>query len=502
MRDKAIFKDGPRAMIVHGGHRNLDIRSLSIISSCGCNLKCSYCVIAQSENNHSSELQQATMKALQDGSFLENCVNSLLALNQSPSKIEKFSLWGQEPTLTLHLLAEHWEDWAKNFPNIDNLFFSTNGMAYGERIVDFLKAVDKYATHTTAFQVQISYDGDYGTNSVRNADSIQIENNIKKLVTLLNDCEFKYLKVMLCFHGVMSQELIKTLTDGDTTQEYFNNASNWVAGIGALNRNPDVIVEPGVGYIYESPIDASTEDGINLASFYKKMIKVNPKKVTNTSGNYEAHSLLSAYQRSSMAFARSIYPGFEEMMQTITSHPQDFQKFVEIFSNGSYCGTFYGELKMMYDGTIIGCQNTMYERNPADIKNDGSVGAEARVGLARHSTFFVNPLTDSEDHIHTIFNMFRDNRESSFLFNYGNTINLMLWLREAHQIDESYKNTDKLMAHAFYLSLLNGCVYNNYVQTGTFYGISTGTIRYFCNGFLDCVFDNDDVWGGQDRWGM
>lgn len=475
---------------------HLDIQSISIISSCGCNLKCSYCVIAQSENKYTHQLQADTIKGLQDGSFLQNVVNSLLALNQSPAKIKMFSLWGQEPTLTIQYLTEHWEDWQKAFPNIEKIFFSTNGMAYGERIVDFVKAVDKFATKNIGIQIQFSYDGEFSTNNIRNASSIQIKENARKVIEALNPYRLQKADVMFCFHGVMSQALIETLTSGEITQEYYNQASSWVADLVAVNENRNVKVEPGVGFIFEAPIDASAEQGIELAAWYKKMIKVNPKYVTNDMGNIEAHSILTAYQRAYRGIQNCKYNSYKEMIKQIVFNEAEMQHFLDFFSRSSFCGTFYGELKIMHDGTIIGCQNSMYEQHPDVIKNDGSIKNGAKLALAEHQTFFVHPLNDDIQHIYDVFNIFRANRESSFMFTYTNTVNLMLWMLEAHQIDESYRDIEKLLTHSFYLTLLSACVYNNYIQTGTFYGISTGMIRYMCNGFLDCVLDNDEVWGG------
>ena len=478
--------------------KQIDIQAISIISSCGCNLQCSYCVIAQSAkvSPYAHELQKNTIQALQDGTFLENVVNSLLALNQSPAKIRMLSLWGQEPTLTLHYLTEHWEDWYRAFPNLEKIYFSTNGMAFGERIFDFAKKIDQTATKQIELQVEVSYDGDFGTNNVRNANGDQIHNNVWNLVKQLNNYHFIKAHMMMCFHGVMSQALIDTLTDGEIIQDYFNKAFHWVEDIRESCTNKDVRIEPSVGFICESPIDASTEMGIDLAAFYKKLIKINPKYVDNFLGNMEAYSLLSAYQRTFRGIKNNPHATFTDLISDVLTDDQAFYDFLSFFSHSSFCGTFYGELKIMYDGTIIGCQNSMYEQWVDAIPPEESIKNGAKRTLATKRPYFVNPQTDDVNEIIKTFNIFKENRESSFLFVFGNTINLMMWMLEAHQIDESYRDPEKLLIHAFYMSLTSACIYNNYIQTGTFYGMATGTIRYFCNGFLDSILDNDGPWGG------
>lgn len=48
------------------------INSLTVLSSLGCNLNCDYCRLAAAKNEESIILQNNTIKALQDGSFLNN----------------------------------------------------------------------------------------------------------------------------------------------------------------------------------------------------------------------------------------------------------------------------------------------------------------------------------------------------------------------------------------------------------------------------------------------
>ena len=118
--------------------KEMDIRAISLVSSCGCNLHCKYCLIENTLNNCSANLQHETIKALNDGTFLNNVKGIFKRLNLDRYKIECFTLWGQEPTLTLHLLTDHLEDWFNYFPNINHIDYSTNGMDFPERTVNFI----------------------------------------------------------------------------------------------------------------------------------------------------------------------------------------------------------------------------------------------------------------------------------------------------------------------------------------------------------------------------
>lgn len=75
-------------------NNNVRIEGLSIITSCGCNLNCSYCRIAQSANKKTAQLQKNTIQALEDGTFLANINKVLNRLNQSTTQISNLAFWG------------------------------------------------------------------------------------------------------------------------------------------------------------------------------------------------------------------------------------------------------------------------------------------------------------------------------------------------------------------------------------------------------------------------
>ena len=133
-----------------------NIKTLTLISSCGCNLQCNYCLIGRSANEGSAQLQLNTMQALDDGSFLENTKKAFDKLEVPYSQISKIELWGQEPTLTLHLLTKHLEDWFATYPSVTNMMFSTNTMAYPERIIDFVLKLDSILTNPFLTPVDVS----------------------------------------------------------------------------------------------------------------------------------------------------------------------------------------------------------------------------------------------------------------------------------------------------------------------------------------------------------
>lgn len=82
-------------------------------------------------------MQLENIKALQDGTFIKNVRDVLYRMNQSPLNIESIAFWGQEPTLTLNHITDHFEEWYDLFPNWQHCGFSTNTVAHLDRIIDF-----------------------------------------------------------------------------------------------------------------------------------------------------------------------------------------------------------------------------------------------------------------------------------------------------------------------------------------------------------------------------
>ena len=158
--------------------------SLTLVTSAGCNLNCEYCLIAQNKNSreNNENIQLNTIKALQDGSFLKNVSEDLKYFKIPRTNIKEIGFWGQEPTLTIKYFTQNIKDWLTAFPSLYRISFSTNGMDFGEDLFEFLKGIDENTNKPFEVRIQVSYDGEYSTNNIRNANNIQIVNNLLKML--------------------------------------------------------------------------------------------------------------------------------------------------------------------------------------------------------------------------------------------------------------------------------------------------------------------------------
>lgn len=463
------------------------IKGLSIITSCVCNLDCKYCQIAMNKTPMADILQKNTIDALKDGSFIKNIRSVLHRLHQSPGLIEQIDLWGQEPTLTLPYLTDHIDEWLTAFPNWHKTFFSSNGIAFGESILDFILALDVNLNRNFELSIQFSYDGDISNTAIRKADSIAIEQTVYKLILALNEKTLSHVKLHLHLHGVTSLEVIKLLNN-DTEQifQYFDNATAIIDILAKLNRNKNVSVVNFVTFSFENPLTTSSDDALLISNFYKKCLKIPTHNFTYNQTGQSIINLAQLIEKFQTELGR-ISCNYREILSTIANESDWVARtqLINRLSDQSFCATMVGELKIMYDGTCIFCQNILHKSHETEpIKNDGTIRTGVLQSFQEHN-IYLNPLNESDENLQKIFNRFYHGKRTNFIFMYSNIVNLMLRLVQVRQIDSSYQNLEKILEHALYLTIINSCPYNHYIETGSLYGKTVGMIRAYCNGLLD-----------------
>lgn len=474
------------------------VNSLSLITSCGCNLQCAYCRIAKSANENSVHLQQKTMEALESGEFLTTITNSLSRIAQSPAQIEHLSFWGQEPTLTLHLITKNMPLWIETFPNLKNIFFSTNSMAHIDRIFDFLVAIDQYAHHPMQINIQFSYDGDESTNTVRNANSSIIYQNIEKLLTQCNAYNFSKVTAIFDIHGVISIELLKRLNTVEKIKNYYTNLYEFGCSLKNKSTNQNVRFTEIVGLALENPVDACSHDGVLLANFIGLSLRIDSPKLApcpipeRVIDRFIANYNIEYQSCKEMIREHFHIQDLDSLLQLCSVDEQLYKDIIQVFTKDTYCANGVHELKIMYDGTLVNCQNSIFETDIKYMPQDDSVENAIKRSAAK-GHYFINLLTSTDEEINKYFYTFNTLKHSTFGTNMSSVIILMKMMLKMKQIDLSYNNEKKLLNHAFKMALLNCCHYNNLVKTGSMMLRATGQIRFFCNGFLDYL---DVVTGG------
>lgn len=470
------------------------IISLDLITACGCNLDCDYCEIAKNRKSHlkeNDELQKNTIKALQDGTFLLNVKKTLESLNNSGETVQHIDFWGQEPTMTLPYFTQNMKDWLDYFPNVKTFFFSTNGIDYGNNIFDFIQTLDANINRDILFSLQISYDGLYGMENIRGGKKEAIVNNISNLLKKINEIELKHVKMIFRVHGVISFDLIKYLDTSEKIFNYFKDIDEFINMLLEINKNPKLEIDRMINLALQNPYDASSSDGINLSSFISKCLTIDMssfKMPTNPAYPFLTTFISQKYEdipRFKEEYS-DLLPGEEYLNESNwrLTHPKD-----DSLNPFIYCGVNNRMLKIMYDGTLLPCQNLVYNNYEEEYCIDDTTQDYIKKTLAKHH-YNINPQQDSEEHVNKILSLFKIGLTSSFVWQYHYTVNLMLLLSKNHQIHSSYiNNQHKILWHAYLVTLYGSCGYNNMITTGSYYMRTTGLIKTLCNGLLDQVID-------------
>ena len=472
------------------------IKGLSLITSCGCNLDCKYCRIAQARHNNpnADSIQLNTINALKDGSFIENVKEALSVLNQSSKNVDTIAFWGQEPTLTLDLITNDLPHWFEVFPKWKQCFFSTNTIAFGDKIYDFICPLDKYTPHPFELQVQFSYDGEYGTTNSRGASESAIYNNIINLLEKINNTTLKNIQCTFNLHAVLSEELVMRMhQDPNTIIEYYQDILNCDSFLSEHNRNNRVWCSNSVDLGLETPLDASSYLGTALSSVLTTSERLNPDIFNITSIKDYCDSLAERLNAGSFRLFDSIVEALRNDLNTdnlddainkMIHDPVYKKELFNAINPLCYCGTGLGELKIMYDGTLINCQNHIYDLDLTTLPQEHKLDSLAKRELVKHH-YFANSLLDTTEELQKYFYIFNIANFHSLDFMFSYTVMMMKLLLLTNQIDASYRDEIKLIKHSLLIAMLGTCSYNSQMTSGSIFLHHLGFIRVQANGYLD-----------------
>lgn len=463
------------------------ICSIAIMSSLGCNLKCEYCVISQSREKdvkRANGLQRKVVEALKDGSFKDNVVKSIKAFGGSPNDIRRIELWGQEQILTLDHFVNGLDGWVDAFPNWNALSFSTNGQAGPEKIVRLVKRLDELMDHPFHFGLQWSYDGSYSGEQLRHDSNNRVINNLKKVVEELNKVPLKNVTVDFYLHGVVSFSLIKHLGgDLEKIKAYWDECRKTAEELPGLGWNRNVNVFGTFSVAEEVPYHCSTAEALDYYDFIAK--------------SYACGGCLSGLEFLSGQWSRILNFAFPEkrthtldqivewLVDVRNGDEEMMNRVTRELTNGFYCGTGVSELKLMYDGSLVNCQNSIFEQQLENIDKEENITNEVKRSWVQKG-WFINPQTASKEELDRYKYLFMTGRRSTFWHTWNTNIAKMHYLAMSGQISYLYKDDLKMIVkHAYILAYINQCMYNNAIYTGSMWTKDTGIIRRYCNGFAE-----------------
>lgn len=463
----------------------MKIDNLTLISSEGCNLNCSYCVVTKPQQKI---INEEIKQAFKDGTYLNNIIQTFNNLSQDLSNITNITLWGQEPTLTMKELADFMPSLLKYCPNFNHFSFSTNGVDNIDNIIyllSILSTIDFKSNLT--IHIQFSHDGSYSTENLRGVSSEKIINNIKYFIKNLNVLSLsEKIRVDITFHGVLTRIIMKEFLNDETKiLNYWLEWEKYLKEFNKINLNKQIFIKGWTPSI-ETPVNASKEEGELFAEFYrqsKKAFENNkiPNKIYNCLLDQFNHALIKP-----LFVDELLGKNYDNIIYKLANYEYDDRDYINSLSSGLFCGPFTHSLKIRYDGSLIHCQNVVHllkEDNCNQSDEQEYLVAKSMLNHNHYPNIAKFGLTKDNKKIFDRLSLYK---ESGYPQLYSLIVNLMKILSDANQIDESYFNNDeKILRHAFYLSWFNNCLDNEFRTNASAVTKHLGFIRLLCNGFMD-----------------
>lgn len=475
---------------------NLEWKSIILVSG-GCNLNCRYCLVNKSKSgtNYPNFLKD-TNKAIANGQYLNVFKTAFKKYNQSPSKVRRLELWGNEPTLMLHDLNKVWSDWATAFPNINHITFSTNGIDYVNDIFNFIMEVEKNATTQIDFPIQYSYDGFYGETIERQhnkeekdteEESIVI-NNLLELINKLNNVKLNFVNINFNLHAVVSMSIVNKLNSSKDIEKMLTDYNGIINKIDQSIINQKVTFSGGV-FLHENSYNWTSDDGINYYSFIRKF-----QNVLN-SGKYNfIHAGIEG---------RDI---FTEIFGTIAKDIMylcdktkcySIDKLIDNFIQTKdlpiecYCYSLENQLRIDYQGNLLDCHGSLYDPYLEKDKLANTILDQSRWLCKEHGRY-LNIIDCSKEELEKLLYFFIISHDPTvLLFETQQIINKIYLMALCGQASDSYLyDFNKLKRHAFILAKSYQCYNSLKCRNGSIYIRGNEEIRFFCNGILDVIEEN------------
>ena len=372
--------------------------------------------------------------------------------------------------------------------------FSTNAMHCVDEIYDFIIEANKYATTPLQMTFQISYDGYLGTNNARKADADLIKNNVMNLIAKLNQISLPNIEeIVFSYHGVISKEIFNNLLTVEQIEDYIKEINTFLSDINDITINKKIRNTSLTLLVVNGVNDISSEDGINLYNFLKKVnsqyYNFKDKYPYFYRGNGENLALdiigPKGYELIDEIIENKINPKTNKPISTLDDLIESLLDNERHMARSNTCKPIIGDFKIMYNGMATFCQNSLFDTEIEEDKLNDSILDQSRKYQMRNIK--ANLVTDSDEQVKKYVDYIKDYVNSGLLYSFMNQItNQMYLLAQVGQIDISYLyDFKKLKRHAYILSIYNSCHWNLTIVGGSPDIRNFYDIRLLANGVLD-----------------
>ena len=441
------------------------IKSVSVISSSLCNLRCSFCYLHK--NKAYPKFDEIVQEAWKNGSYVDNILKVFEKFKIPPSDLEIIQLWGGETLLNIQNVIPNIKNFYKYFPNINSWKISTNWMINVDNFFDFLKEIDNHTNcKDTNIRLQVSIDGPPGkfTEQGHHGDWRIYKINFERFCNLVNNYKFHNIKIEIHINATVGKELyLEEFSTKEGIYNYLKFTSDFCDWLNeqcissSLSCMAD-IVAPG----YAIPCNSTSAEGRKLAEIFRLWEEVKAEYFPKFNKYF------------------NIYYGIGD----ITANKNYFSCNLE-------CSEMRNSLTIIPDGTIVECSGSyidQFQPYVDELKKENNT--ELLNNVKARSKIVKNILNMTEEELEE-YSWLVDSGYKGNSSTYMHTMfSICKELGMSGQIPYKYvEDDDLLLKHLSCLSNLISCTRENINDTKIPYLASTSCFRRYLNGAIEYAYD-------------
>jgi len=446
-----------------------------LFGSAVCNLNCSYCYIPK--NDKMKKHHEEILKALDTDKFLDN-----LKLMYGEN-LTDLALWGTEPTLVLDRLQKNFKKYINAFPKLKSFSFSTNFVAYENRIEDFLIFLSELDKEFS-FKFQISIDGpEWVTDKFRGKDvTKRILANLELLIAFLNKTDLKKAKLSLAFKATVGNEMLQY-----------------------MNENPDKLDEwYKFSYKLYELGQSITNKNVKRPSYSLSSLVV-PGKYTTEQGKQFGEYVLNVRNYWNHTDIKDSMPLIKKM-PTLNAYTYRFNTMIQHIDSGrlleqpasTTCSGLDTQCAIDLNGDIMPCHRLILfnDKEYVDsIKADKAYMEDWNVSgihegiLKNIKKFFMPNIHVSSERAFDRYAYVSNAVHQFSQFRITTATTMIRELADTGQIDPAYMDITLATLLSTYLNTVNSCPVENYLNTGSWLLNLVSMVRLFGNGAFQNIMD-------------
>lgn len=447
--------------------KNFNLNTAVFYTSATCNLRCNYCSI--DKNQTLVKIDQALEESFINYQYYLDRVKKYFPHKDSLTSVET---WGGEPFLGMKRFYPLMHALIKEYPFLDSFFSSTNFSFIGwdDAFLDLMQQFKQYPNRRFNYSLQISCDGPHHLNDLCRGKGVTEKciSNFDNLLSKIGNSLPSNVILTIGVKPTLSLETLKYLTTKEDIIKYYQFFEESfifkVKKLGYVN----IIMEPTSPNL-AVPILATKEDGQNFAKFCKLCREV--EKENNFRHYFNYYNNVTLFTRNNIPESNG-------------------SKCHYAVCNG--CGSCKEMIGFM-PGNMISICHEGFTEFLTTYKQQAATSPRLQTGIIEFDKFIkeakIRLCLSDEDYQKQlqVVSAFEDQGSET---NLASTLNLIIALAIAGQIDEKYLDYNKaLWAAIQFQGRTPLCYKDNYNVTGSATMIPVGMLKMFFNGAIDYIID-------------